>query len=108
MTLAVGMAGATVMFTLIRGILLRPLPVADEGRLVISWRTPPSGPATHVPYRAADIDEIARSSQLFARVTGVGYNGAYDQQWTDAGNPVSARTAAVMGDFFNVAGVAPV
>jgi len=29
-TLAVGMAGATVMFTLIRGILLRPLPVPDE------------------------------------------------------------------------------
>jgi hypothetical protein len=38
LTLALGMAGATVMFTLVRGILLRPLPVPDEDRLVVSWR----------------------------------------------------------------------
>ena len=43
LTLAVGIAGATVMFTLIRGILLRPLPVPDEDRLVVSWRVPPTG-----------------------------------------------------------------
>ena len=49
LTLAIGMAGATVMFTLIRGILLRPLPVPDEDRLVVSWRVPPTGLATHVP-----------------------------------------------------------
>ncbi len=32
LTLAIGMAGATVMFTLIRGIPLRPLRVAAEDR----------------------------------------------------------------------------
>ena len=53
LTLAVGIAGATVMFTLIRGILLRPLPVPDEDRLVVSWRMPPTGLATHVPYRSS-------------------------------------------------------
>ena len=56
LTLAIGMAGATVMFTLIRGILLRPLPVPDEDRLVVSWRVPPTGLATHVPYRSSDIE----------------------------------------------------
>ena len=64
LTLAIGMAGATVMFTLIRGILLRPLPVPDEDRLVVSWRVPPTGLATHVPYRSADIEAIARESQI--------------------------------------------
>ncbi|MGD9905342.1 MAG: ADOP family duplicated permease [Vicinamibacterales bacterium] len=106
-TLAIGMAGATVMFTLVRGILLRPLPVPDEDRLVVSWRVPPGGPATHVPYRSADIDELARDSRVFEGVAGVGYNGAFEQTWTDGDRRVNAGTAAVMGEFFAVAGVAP-
>lgn len=108
LTLAIGLAGATVMFSLIRGILLRPLPVTDEDRLVVSWRIPPTGFASHVPYRASDIATIARESRAFAAVTGVGYNGAYEQTWTHGRRGFSAGTAAVMGEFFHVAGVTPV
>jgi putative ABC transport system permease protein len=107
LTLAIGMAGATVMFTLIRGILLRPLPVPDEARLVVSWRVPPAGAATHIPYRSTDIEAMARDSAVFERVTGVGYNGAFEQTWEDRGRVLSARTAVVMGEFFDVAGVVP-
>jgi putative ABC transport system permease protein len=106
-TLAIGMAGATVMFTLIRGILLRPLPVPDEDRLVVSWRVPPNGPAIHVPYRSADIDEIARDSAVFEGVAGVGYNGAFEETWQDGARLLQARTAVVTGEFFAVAGVRP-
>ena len=106
LTLAVGMAGATMIFTLVRGILLRPLPVADEERLVVSWRLPPDGP-THVPYRAADIEEIARSSRGFAAVSGVGYNGAWDHLWLDGEAELTAKTAVVMGDLFRVLGAPP-
>ena len=70
LTLAIGMAGAMVMFTLIRGILLRPLPVPEEDRLVVLWRVPPTGVATHIPYRASDIESLARESQTFAGVIG--------------------------------------
>ena len=98
LTLAVGMAGATVMFTLIRGILLRPLPVPDEEHLVVSWRVPPAGPAIHVPYRAADIDRIARDSRAFERVAGVGYNGAWEETWQEGPRQFTASTAVVMGE----------
>lgn len=108
LTLAVGMAGATVMFTLIRGILLRPLPVPDESQLVVSWRVPPTGPAIHVPYRAADIDAIASDRRVFEGVAGIGYNGAFEVSWQDGAQSFPARTAVVMGDFFAVAGVTPV
>ncbi len=106
-TLAVGMAGATVMFTLVRGILLRPLPVPDEDRLVVSWRIPPTGQAIHVPYRSSDIEAIARDSRVFERVAGVGYNGAFEQTWEDGARVFGAETAVVMGEFFAVAGVMP-
>jgi predicted permease len=107
LTLALGMAGATVMFTLVRGILLRPLPVQDEDRLVVSWRVPRSGLATHVPYRSADVEEIGRASQSFTQVTGVGYNGVFEQGWRFRDDWVTAKTVAVMGGFFDVAGVRP-
>ena len=107
LTLALGMAGATVMFTLVRGILLRPLPVPDEDRLVVSWRVPRSGLATHVPYRSADVEEIGRASRSFEKVTGVGYNGAFEQDWRLGDVWITAKTVAVMGGFFDVAGVRP-
>jgi predicted permease len=105
LTLAIGMTGATVMFTLIRGILLRPLPVPDEDRLVVSWRVPLAGTAIHVPYRSGDIDAITRDNRVFEAVTGVGYNGAFEQTWADGARTFTADTAAVMGEFFVVAGV---
>src|SRR5262245_9172863 len=107
LTLALGIAGATVMFTLIRGILLRPLPVPDEDRLVVSWRVPHSGLATHVPYRSADVEEIARASRSFEKIAGVGYNGAFEQGWRLGDVWITAKTVAVMGAFFDVAGVRP-
>lgn len=108
LTLAIGMAGATLMFTLVQGILLRPMPVEDEDRLVLSWRVPPAGLATHVPYRASDIESLGRESQTFAAVSGAGYNGAFELTWDDGARVFSARTAAVMGEFFHVLGVMPV
>jgi predicted permease len=101
------MAAATVMFTLVRGILLRPLPVPDEDRLVVSWRVPRSGLATHVPYRSADVEEIGRASRSFEKITGVGYNGAFEQDWRVGDVWITAKTVAVMGGFFDVAGVRP-
>lgn len=105
--LASGMAGATVMLALIRGIVLRPLPVPDEDRLVVSWLVPTTGVATHLPYHAADAEEIDRASQSFTHVAGVGYNGAVEQTWVDGSRAFSARTVAVMGGFFDVARVRP-
>jgi putative ABC transport system permease protein len=107
MTLALGMAGAIVMFTLVHGILLRPLPVPDEDRLVVSWRVPRSGLPTHVPYRSADVEEIGRASRSFEKITGVGYNGAFEQDWRLGDVWITAKTVAVMGGFFDVAGVQP-
>ena len=105
--LAIGMAGATVMLALIRGIVLRPLPVPHEDRLVVSWLVPSTGLATHLPYHADDVEEFGRASQSFTHVAGVGYNGAGEQTWADGPTSFSARTVVVMGSFFDVVGVRP-
>jgi hypothetical protein len=38
-TLAVGLAGTTAVFSLVRSVLLHPLPYREPGRLVVMWQT---------------------------------------------------------------------
>jgi putative ABC transport system permease protein len=40
--LAVGIAVSTAVFSVVRPLLLRPIPVADLSRLVVAWETEPS------------------------------------------------------------------
>jgi putative ABC transport system permease protein len=39
LTLAIGLAGATALFTIVYGVLLKPLPFAEPDRLVVVWET---------------------------------------------------------------------
>src|SRR6186713_3344165 len=76
LTLAVGIAGTTVMFALIQGVLLRPLPVRDQDQLLVAWTELRSSGFSHWPFFLRDVDVIAKESRLFQDVAGVGYNGA--------------------------------
>jgi hypothetical protein len=75
-TLAVGIAGVTVMFALIEGVLLRPLPVQEQDRLLVAWKELRSAGFAHYPFRAAEIDVLSKESQLLDSAAGVDYNGA--------------------------------
>ena len=100
------MTGATLMFALIRGIILRPLPVPDEDRLVVPRLCRALGPGhAHPLFRPRMSKRSAASSRSFAHVAGVGYNGVFDQVWRRDSSLITARTVAVMGGFFDVAGV---
>ena len=51
LTLALGIAGTTVMFALIDGVLLRPLPVREPQRLLVAWKDLASGRFDHWPFQ---------------------------------------------------------
>src|SRR5262245_48343201 len=73
LTLALGTAGTTVMFTLVEGVLLRPLPVRDPDRLIVAWKEAPTGAVAHWPFASSDVELIGRESRLFERVGAVSY-----------------------------------
>jgi putative ABC transport system permease protein len=107
LTLALGMAGTVVMAALVEGILLRPLPVPDEGRLLIGWKQLPTGAFQHWPFGSREIDAIARESRLLGPLAGVSYYGAGRGIVFENGHATYLSGASVTGAFFEVVGVEP-
>jgi len=108
LTMALGIAGTTVMFSLVQGVLLRPMPVRDQERLIVAWKAFPSGGFDHQPFQAAEIMTIGRESRLFERVGGVSYTGAYPGVAVENGEASYVSNCSVTGTFFATLGVAPV
>lgn len=105
LTLALGSAGTTVMFALIQGVLLRPLPVHEQDRLLVVWKELRSSAFAHYPFRAPEIDVLGRESRLLHGVAGVDYNGAQPLVAIENGSAAAVRTVSVKGDLFGVLGV---
>jgi putative ABC transport system permease protein len=108
LALAVGIAGTTVMFALIQGVLLRPLPVHEQDRLVVAWKELRSSGFAHYPFGDVEIEGVAEASQLFERVAGVTRNGVGRWVTVEDGFSSYVNGALVTGSFFDVLGIEPV
>src|SRR5438552_18846676 len=107
LTMALGMTGNTAMFALMEGVLLRPLPVREQDRLIVAWKQFPSGTFAHWPFRSSEVDAISRESRLLERVAGVSYYGAGPGVVFENGSASYLSGASVTGAFFDVLGVEP-
>jgi putative ABC transport system permease protein len=108
LTLALGIAGSTVMFTLVQGVLLRPLPVRDQERLLVAWKESRARGLVHWPFHRSEIDAFGAESRLLERVAGVNHNGAPPTVVVEDGAASYVNLAAVTGTFFDVLGVSAV
>ncbi len=106
-TLALGIAGTTVIFTLIQGVLLRPLPVRDQDRLIVAWKELRSSGYDHYPFGDAEIEAAGEASRLLESVAGVTSNGAYRWVVVENGRSDYVMGALVTGGFFEVMGIEP-
>ncbi|HUQ82343.1 MAG TPA: ABC transporter permease [Gemmatimonadaceae bacterium] len=104
-TLAIGIGAATATFSVANGIVLRPLPVREQDRIVVMWAR--QRDFAHVPVRWAEIERFGRESRAFERVGGIDYNGAWTWAMSDAGQPAPIKGTWVTGDLFHVLGVVP-
>jgi predicted permease len=107
-TLTIGIASTTVMFALIEAVLLRPLPVRDQDRLIVAWKELRSTGFAHYPFGGPDVDAVAGMGHLMAATAGVTSNGASPWIAVDNGHASYVNGALVTGGFFEVLGVEPI
>jgi putative ABC transport system permease protein len=102
-TLALGIGTCTAIFSVVDGVLLRPLPYPDAERIV-QLREVNSGGGQMAFAEPNYLDLRARSRTLEA----VSQYGGDLTTVTGASEPVRALTVLVSGDFFGVLGTEPV
>jgi putative ABC transport system permease protein len=103
--LVIGMGGATAMVAVIYGVLLRPLPVHQQDRIVVAWKELRSSGYAHYPFGHDYLDVVANESRLFDRVAGVSKHAVSRVSIVDAGVTTDVNEAEVTGAFFEVLGV---
>lgn len=104
LTLAIGIGATTAMFSVVNGVLLRPLPFKDPDRLMlIKERLPQLLPAP-ITIPASDVATFARETTSFDGVAGF-IEEEFDL--TGSGAPQKAPAARVGWNLFAVLGVQP-
>lgn len=102
-TLVLGIASTTAIFSVVRGVLLRPLPYPDADRIVQVWQLDQKG----IQNRFADpnYDDLRAQSRSFSALAQMSNVGVVTV--TGVVEPVRIPSAFVSRDFFDVMGVKP-
>jgi putative ABC transport system permease protein len=103
LTLALGIGACTAVFSIVDGVLLRPLPYPQADRMVqlreINMR---GGHMSFAEPNFLDVRERTKTLEAVAQ-----YSGGLDTI-TGGSEPVRALTYTVSGDFFKVIGAQPI
>jgi putative ABC transport system permease protein len=99
-TIALGIAANTAIFSVVNGVLLRPLPFNDESRIVRVWSTTADEP--HGGHSAGDFTDLRRNARTLEAVAGFREDMAAVSTGSSA--PEQMLTIYVTSDFFPVFG----
>jgi putative ABC transport system permease protein len=96
-TLALGIGAATAIFSIVDGILLRPLPFAEPQRLVAFNETTPGGRMNLAWPNFLDFKEHSRSFSAVATVQSAGFTTLGDRPQRIPGRYVTSSFLDVLG-----------
>ena len=106
-TLALGIGANTAIFSVVNGVLLRPLAFKDADRLVRVWHVPPpkSFPGmTTFSVSAANYLDWERQNQVFEGMAIYSFHGF---TFTGTDKPEQVDACAASSGFFSTLGVQP-
>ncbi len=105
LTLALGIGANAAIFTLVRGVLLRPLANRDENRLIYIRQSAPGigiENATFSVPEIRDLEERVKTVSAFGDFSTIGFT------MVGLGEPREVRAGVVDGSYFDVMGLRPV
>jgi putative ABC transport system permease protein len=104
LALALGIGANTAVFSVIRGVLLRPLPYSDPSRLVAIWESNLKANVQREPSSPPNLKDWSEQCRSF---TGM---AAYTLGWspfTDSGEAEMLDVGYVTANYFDLLGVEP-
>ncbi len=105
LTLALGIGANAAIFTLVRGVLLRPLVNRDENRLIYIRQ---SAPGLKVDDNAFSVPEIQDLRSRVKTLSSFGDFSTIGFTMVGLGEPREVRAGVVGGSYFDVVGLHPV
>src|SRR6266849_1148901 len=105
LTLALGIGANAAIFSLVRGVLLRPLVNSDEERLIYIQQSAPGIGPGGVPFSVPEIQDLRASVKTlnsFGEFSTIGFT------MIGLGEPREVRAGVVDGSYFDVVGLHPV
>ena len=104
-TLALGIGANAAIFTLVRGVLLRPLVNSDESRLIYIRQSAAGMGSENANF---SVPEIVDLRQRLKSVTAIGDFSTIGFTLNGLGEPREVRAGVVGGNYFEVMGLHPV
>jgi predicted permease len=105
LTLAIGIGANVMIFSVINGVLLRPLPFPDSQRIVTVWETDANRGIVHGTASAAELLDWRDMNHSFKDLSG--WRALYFTI-TGNGEPEQVWGSQVSGNFFRMLKVSPV
>jgi putative ABC transport system permease protein len=105
LTLALGIGANAAIFSVVRGVLLRPLVNKDEEHLIYLRQ---SAPGIHIENAKFSVPEIRDIRARAKSLTAVGEFSTIDFTMVGLGEPRVVRAGVVGGSYFDVMGLRPV
>jgi predicted permease len=103
-TLALGIGATTAMFSVVRGVLLRPLPFPEAERVVRLWPANPGAGDDRGTLSVTELEDWARELRSFTAVGAFRVFGTGRVFGGDGGEPSYVPTAYVSEGFFPALG----
>jgi predicted permease len=103
LTLALGIGATTAIFTVVDGVLLRPLPYPESQRIVRLWEVGANGGRSN--FSDPDFEDIQQQTRSFTSLARAADWGVVSV--VGGNEPVRAHSAAVSKEFFQTMGVRP-
>jgi putative ABC transport system permease protein len=104
LTLALGIGANTAMFSVINGVLLRPLPYQEPDRLVTIWEESPERDMFQMPVSIANLRDWVEQSQTLDQISAYTFS---DLNLTGTGEPVQLDAVRVSANLFSLVGATP-
>jgi putative ABC transport system permease protein len=105
LTLALGIGANAAIFSVVRGVLLRPLVNRDEDRLIYIRQSAPGIDAANTNFSVPEIDDLrarVKTISAFGDFSTIGFT------MVGLGEPRVVRAGVVGGSYFDVMGLRPV